>query len=365
MGDFQEKIVKACIKNRYCCVRLSSLLNFQGKYLYYNPGIEKDKYENYLWKFSLDVLDSSSNAASAIPMPKFLSDLICSLSTQSEHVFIYFDIYSLKLFELLKKNLSCEFELVLNDAGKLECMAEAGFREIMYNNPIIKTAFTKKSSIKNIISDIISAKPLENKWAYVPDLMGLDIAMNKTGVACKARNINGEEKILFGLLKTKATELDVNRHVQILNNVLNVPVVDCVGNGYFLNIKLSSKICVEGGALDATRGAFRIGMFSGMLLGELVREKPKEFLYVAPMTLKKHITGYGRSGKTMMIEVIKEKMGINVEIDDNQADALSLLYCVLHPEIEDAIRHRAETRKAAKSRRRKRLAERRRAVNGS
>ena len=67
----------------------------------------------------------------------------------------------------------------------------------------------------------------------------------------------------------------------------------------------------------------------------------------------------------MMIRVIKEKMDIKQPIDDNQADALSLLYCILNPEVEAAIRHRTEMNKKHKALKRRRAAEYRRALKGS
>ena len=44
-------------------------------------------------------------------------------------------------------------------------------------------------------------------------------------------------------------------------------------------------------------------------------------------TIKKHATGKGNAGKEMMIEAMKAK-GHNVS-DDNEADALAILYCAL------------------------------------
>lgn len=74
-----------------------------------------------------------------------------------------------------------------------------------------------------------------------------------------------------------------------------------------------------------TTAAQTYGGFMGQLTSWAERHKiPYQGVPVG--TIKKHATGKGNANKTMMIEAMKDK-GFTPE-DDNEADALALLFCI-------------------------------------
>jgi hypothetical protein len=61
----------------------------------------------------------------------------------------------------------------------------------------------------------------------------------------------------------------------------------------------------------------------------ITREKPKEYQAVSPGTIKKFATGKGNAGKSEIKTWFHDKTG-NYAIDDNEADALALLYYAMN-----------------------------------
>lgn len=68
------------------------------------------------------------------------------------------------------------------------------------------------------------------------------------------------------------------------------------------------------------------GFYAGYLMG-LCEKKRIPYQGIPVGTIKKHATGKGNAGKEMVIKSVKKK-GHNPE-DDNEADALALLYYVI------------------------------------
>ena len=219
-----------------------------------------------------------------------------------------------------------------------------------------------KSRVKNIISEFDAAKEIRHKWAFVPVKMGLDISMSKTGIACYCVSNDGRWEVLFGRIKTRSTPLEVERLDQIRGNTQGAVVKDKFGVEYVIDIRKSSDVCVEGGALAKVMGAFRIGVFSGLLLGVVCSSGPeKRFTYVSPSELKKYTTGYGSAGKDTMIMFAKELYDIELAIDDNEADALALLRFLMNDELRTKLENKQEMRRRLKARARRRKMELRKA----
>lgn len=81
-------------------------------------------------------------------------------------------------------------------------------------------------------------------------------------------------------------------------------------------------MAIEGYAMGAKGRVFSLGELGGVLrLSAFQRALP--LIEVPPKTLKKHLTDNGNASKTVMVETINSKYGINID-DDNDADAAAL-----------------------------------------
>ena len=333
LGDLSEKIIKSCAKNDFQVITLSSLITSafsQGEYRLKN---DFSKQENILWEAILFGGKAHTSVASITNASDCIFNNICSKLIEyvdgANGMLIHFNVYSKKLLTFFEEELTTKFTIVFNDSGLSETIVEPELLEILYSRPKLKYVYTKKSSIKSILSELMSAATKFHKYAFRPYKLGLDISMNSTGVGCTCISNDGEMRLMVGRIRTKRTKLDIDRLAQIEFGVSNVKVRDRDGCNFVVDITYASEVCVEGGALAMVHGAFRIGQFSGMLLAYLCAKGPKKkFFYVAPTSLKKIITGYGRAAKELMIICIKEKLNLDLEINDDEADALCLLHCL-------------------------------------
>ena len=103
------------------------------------------------------------------------------------------------------------------------------------------------------------------------------------------------------------------------------------GTKVLANVSICGKIAVEGGALAAVQGAFRIGRFSGYVMSKFVSSDITE---IAPTRLKKLVSGYGASNKEYVKKKDLEKLGLSEDFSmcEDEGDALALLCCLIKPD---------------------------------
>jgi len=155
--------------------------------------------------------------------------------------------------------------------------------------------------------------------------LALDISMNRTGVAARAIDAEGNEQVVFGELRTKKTVNDVHRYQELHPKLLNFEAMSTKNEKFLINLTECCRVVVEGGALGAVHGAYRLGRHAGLVMSFFA---DKEILEIAPTTMKKRFTGYGHASKSMVIRKAKKIYGITKDLSDNIADALGLLSCL-------------------------------------
>lgn len=332
LGDYSGKIEKACDKCKYNFLNLSTLLSNNFTQLEYTKILSLGKEEKDVGKNSHVSLKPGSDAL--MDGTSLYTKLfnICSFLAAHDNTILFVDKPEKNILFYFKKNLNDNCKIIFNDSlGLLDALPSI-YSEFLYSWPTLPYVFTKKSRIKNIISELENAPEKLHPYCYRPKQLGLDISMSSTGVAAKVVDCRGREKIVFGRLKTNRTKIDIHRLPQIKKQINNLQVRDKVGNKFVIDLTYADEVCVEGGAFGAVQGAFRLGQFSGMFLSTLYRDGLK-FYYMAPSSLKKVITGYGRAGKGLMELMIKKRLDVEVEINDDEADALCLLTCLIDPDI--------------------------------
>ena len=152
-------------------------------------------------------------------------------------------------------------------------------------------------------------------------LAGLDISMSNTGIAALGRYCG---RTFVGSLPSDASiKCDYSRANSVRERVRLLPCRDFGGREYLVDIVSCHNFCVEGGALGATQGAYRLGRYNGMLMSNFQIEQVTE---IYPTSLKKQITGYGRADKSLVKSKLLDKLGISdFQLNDDESDALALL----------------------------------------
>lgn len=333
LGDYSTNIEKACEKCNYDYVNLSKLFHYDLTQVDYTRIFTPGKGEKYVANNSLGGQNLSSDAI--LEGDSLATHLfnICTFLARYNNVVLFVDVPEENILFYLKKNLNdCNKFIYNNGTNELGLLSPA-YSEFLYKNPMLPYIFTKKSRIKNIISELENINYENHAYCYRPKQLGLDISMSSTGVAAKVVDVRGREKTVFGRIKTKRSKIDIHRMKQIREIVHCVEVRDRDGKSYIIDLSYATELCIEGGAFGAVQGAFRLGQYAGMFLGELYREGVN-FFYVAPTSLKKIITGYGRAAKGLMEVMIKKRLDIEIAMNDDEADALCLLTCLTDPSIE-------------------------------
>jgi len=334
LGDVTDRLLKSCAKHGYQFVALSNVIDIVFLQDYYTPFKQFGKGERSLWKNYLFHANHEIDSTSVNDRLLYVCTKIAEFMDRSESLLVHFNCGDKIFLNILEKKLTTNFTIVYNDSGASTHVTNTDILDILYARPNLPYVFTKKSSIKNIILELQNTTNKRHAYSYRPMKLGLDISMNSTGAACSCIDANGHIEVLFGTLKTKRTAIDIQRLPQIIKLVKYAPLIDNDGNKYYVDLRYAESLCIEGGALAAVHGAFRIGQFSGSMLAEICREGPsKKVFYVAPTSLKKLITGYGRSGKGLMVVKIKKMLKISQDINDDEADALCLLHCLIDKNI--------------------------------
>ncbi len=201
---------------------------------------------------------------------------------------------------------------------------------------------------KNLHAMLDNAVPAGECMAIAGGILlsGLDVSMSNTGVAC-IQDRSGIDNILIGSFSTKPGENDFIRGQDAGNNLSPMLLRGKSGKKYLANMLSCNNIAIEGGALNATHGAYRLGRYCGMLMANFNITSITE---IPPTSLKKFITGYGRSDKAVVTKFLCEKLGLDQGfiLNDDESDALALLYCQLH--IDEYLGSRSPKKKKTKKR---------------
>lgn len=334
LGDCSERLLKSCKKHDYQATSLSTMISLAFLQDEYTSSHQSSKGDITLWKNYLFNGNGDVDCATAEEHITYVCTKIAESISRSESLLVHLDWYNKKIINIIENKITTKFTIVCNDSGKLDVTEDAALLELLYSRPNLPCVFTKKSSINNIILELQNAVEKRHAYSFRPYALGMDISMNSSGIACTGIDINGHVEILFGKFKTKRTKIDIQRLPQIISGIKKVSVISRDGEQSFVDLRYASQVCIEGGALGAVHGAFRLGQFAGMFLGELCRgDAGKKLFYVAPSSLKKIITGYGRAAKGLMIVKIKSMLKISQDINDDEADALCLLHCLIDPDI--------------------------------
>lgn len=141
--------------------------------------------------------------------------------------------------------------------------------------------------------------------------VGIDQSYSGTGIA-----------VISGLdtRKVKYWEFKAGTTRQVLGERLNILTQSLFS---IFPPAVSTKVCMEGGALDARYNTFMLGALYGALMHELWRRGYKDILIVPPKSMKKFVAGSGAATKEEVATAIKEKWGFG-HPSDNVTDAYGL-----------------------------------------
>ena len=164
---------------------------------------------------------------------------------------------------------------------------------------------------------------MTNSSSATVSMIAFDFSMTSTGVACLA-NVNGITKVLLGKFSSPVGQNDFIRGQEAGKNLKTLTMRDASGKSYLVNALSCRNIIVEGGALNAIHGAYRLGRYCGMIMGKFDIETVTE---VSPTRLKKCVAGKGFASKKSLKIAALEMMALpdNLSLTDDEGDALGLL----------------------------------------
>lgn len=145
--------------------------------------------------------------------------------------------------------------------------------------------------------------------------VGLDLSITGTGIAI----INNGKKIYSTVIKSKPAG---DRPIDELKRVRNI--VDTIEESVRRHLPGSPDIVVIENLAFMAQGN-TLTKLSGLnyLVRDMCYKNGWPFALIAPLTLKKFVTGIGKGDKDAMIAGIRERWG-EVFLDDNEADAYAL-----------------------------------------
>jgi len=148
-------------------------------------------------------------------------------------------------------------------------------------------------------------------------VLGIDLALRNTGlvVLTEEGHILRRKTLVFHLRKRKEIDAPIDEadHIERLLNIAN----EVVGWAKVFQVKA---VGIEGFAFDKKFQAHQLGQVAGVVKTQLwlaCRVISKE---VQMSAARKHLLGYGRPKKEQIVEVVKNRLGLNVETD-HEADA--------------------------------------------
>ena len=200
---------------------------------------------------------------------------------------------------------------------------------LVEEQPWVKFAYSySKKNMKTLRSLLLSGGNLPSDYKIIHKInsLGLDISISCTGVASRTE----DGAVIVGSVRNTAgsgIEDDITRFRAISHLISPTRMRDMDDEAYLVAIRSADKILVEGGALDGTRGAYRLGRYNGCFLSNFNNSDIREF---APSALKKFITGYGKADKSVVAKCAKNLMGLPkiFPMNEDESDALALLYAL-------------------------------------
>lgn len=219
-------------------------------------------------------------------------------------------------------------------------------KRINKNKKILIKDFSARS-----ISRVLSGQDCFTEYVYTENiqLLGLDVSMSNTGVAALAI-IDSRETFLAGSLGSDKALDDFTRGRAAGEQLNMLPMQDVASdNKYLVDVSKCSHIAIEGGALGAAQGAYRLGRYCGLVVSHLTNLK--SILEVPPTRLKKIITGYGFSEKSAVKKFTLAKLNLvgGDWLNEDESDALALLYCKINEKNIDFTSKKRPKKKTAKS----------------
>jgi len=206
------------------------------------------------------------------------------------------------------------------------------------NNFWLASHHTHKIIIKNFstaaviaaVNSIVTGSEPPNEMHYITDItaIGLDVSMSNTGVAVLT-HLNNQDLILAGSFGSDNKLNDFTRGLAAKNYLKLLALKDMSGNEYLADITKATRIAIEGGALGAAHGAYRLGRYCGMVMSNF---NISSILEIAPTRLKKIITGYGFAEKAAVKKFALYKLNLTGGdfLNEDEGDALALLYCKIN-----------------------------------
>ena len=173
---------------------------------------------------------------------------------------------------------------------------------------IIKPKSKKKLGVVGAKKKVKETKSCRNVLRD-PMFVGMDPSFN--GFAIVVLDKDGEiiEEKLFG---SKSDSEPEDRLMELEKEFNFVPNIVCLHS-----------VCIEGPSY-ASQGAYVLQMGAlHFMIRIMLKRKGVPFKVVAPGTLKKFVTGDGRSKKDVMLKEVYKRWNVDYN-DDNLADAYSL-----------------------------------------
>lgn len=141
-----------------------------------------------------------------------------------------------------------------------------------------------------------------------PMFVGMDPSYNGFAIVVLDKDANIIEQKLFG---SESEEVE-DRLIELEKEFNFIPNIVCLHS-----------VCIEGPSY-ASNGAFILQMGAlHYMIRLMLKKNDINFKVVAPGTLKKFVTGDGRSKKDLMLLKVYKKWNVEFS-DDNLADAYSL-----------------------------------------
>ena len=174
-------------------------------------------------------------------------------------------------------------------------------------------------------------------------MIAFDFSMTSTGVACLA-NVNSTTKVLLGKFSSPVGQNDFIRGQEAGKSLKALIMRDASGEPYLINALSCQDIIVEGGALSAIHGAYRLGRYCGMIMGKFDIKTVTE---VPPTRLKKCVAGKGFASKeSLKIAALKMlDLPDNLNLTDDESDALGLLAYKLNESKFSPTKNKKKTKK--------------------
>ena len=198
-----------------------------------------------------------------------------------------------------------------------------------HTHEIIIKNFSTAAVTATVVSIAAGLEPY-NEMHYISDIaaIGLDVSMSNTGVGVLA-SFNNQDLVLAGSFGSDSKLNDFTRGLAAKNYLRLLALKDMSGDEYLADITKATHIAIEGGALGAAHGAYRLGRYCGMVMSNF---NISSILEVAPTRLKKIITGYGFADKAAVKKFALYKLNLTGGdfLNEDESDALALLYCKIN-----------------------------------